>query len=137
MLPAGRRGQPRAASLSRCGGERYKHLYTVSVRVHIYIHIYICVCVCVCIYIYVYIYNISPSPKLHTRPHRPFVCSACTGSRFTTPSIVAKCGGVVLRVVVCGVVLVLSCVVLFLLGVCMCDLSILSQQERRLKAESG
>ena len=37
------------------------------------------------------------------------------------PSIVVKCG-VVLRVVVCGVVLVVSCVVLFLLCVCVCDL---------------
>jgi len=31
------------------------------------------------------------------------------------PSIVVKCEGVVLRVVVCGVVLVMSCVVLILL----------------------
>jgi len=32
-----------------------------------------------------------------------------------------KCGVVVLRVVVCGVVLVVSCGVLFLLRVCVCD----------------
>jgi len=40
------------------------------------------------------------------------------------PSIVVKCGGVVLRVVVCGVVLVVSCVVLCLLCVCVGDLFI-------------
>jgi len=34
------------------------------------------------------------------------------------PSIVVKCGGVVLRVIVCGVVLVVSCVVL--LWCCSC-----------------
>ena len=38
------------------------------------------------------------------------------------PPIFVKCGGVVLRVVVCGVVLVVCCVVLFLLCVCVCDL---------------
>jgi len=38
------------------------------------------------------------------------------------PSIVVKCGGVVLRVVVCGVVLVVPCVAFFLLCVCVCDL---------------
>jgi len=31
-------------------------------------------------------------------------------------------GGVVLRVVVCGVLLVVTCVVLFVLCVCVCDL---------------
>ena len=40
------------------------------------------------------------------------------------PSIVVKCVGVVLRVVVCGVVLVVSRVMLFLLCVCVCDLLI-------------
>jgi len=34
-------------------------------------------------------------------------------------------GGVVLRVVVCGIVLVVSCGVLFLLCVCVCDLFLL------------
>jgi len=46
---------------------------------------------------------------------------SCSRSVAALPSIVVKCGGVVLRVVVCGVVLVLSCVVLFLLCVCVCD----------------
>jgi len=42
-------------------------------------------------------------------------------------SIVVKCEGVVLRVVVCGVVLVVSCVVLFLLCFCVCDLFVFLQ----------
>jgi len=37
-------------------------------------------------------------------------------------------GGVVLRAVVCDVVLVVSCVVLFLLRVCVCDLFLLLQK---------
>ena len=41
---------------------------------------------------------------------------------FTPPSIVVKCGGVVLHLVVCGVVFDVSCVVLFLICVCVCDL---------------
>ena len=49
-------------------------------------------------------------PRSHPRAHLPF----------TAP--VLKCGGVILRVVVCGFVLVVSCVVLFLLCVCVCDL---------------
>jgi len=40
------------------------------------------------------------------------VCFLCLGT------LVVKCGGVVLRVVVCGVVRVVSCVVLFLLCLC-------------------
>ena len=38
------------------------------------------------------------------------------------PSIVVKCGGAALFVVVIGVSLVVSCVVLFVLCVCVCDL---------------
>ena len=47
-------------------------------------------------------------------------------------SIVVKCGGVVLRVVVCGVVLVVLCVVLFVayLRVCVCDLFLFLQKQR-------
>jgi len=45
-----------------------------------------------------------------------------TGLLAAPPSIVVKCGGAVLRVVVDGVVIVVSCVVLFVLCVCVCDL---------------
>jgi len=37
-----------------------------------------------------------------------------------------NCGVVVLRVVICGVVLVVSCVVMFVLCACVCDLFLLS-----------
>ena len=40
------------------------------------------------------------------------------------PSIVVKCGGVVLRVAVCSVVLVVCCVVLCVLVVCLCVLPV-------------
>jgi len=53
-----------------------------------------------------------------------FLRSAYSPRRVRTvaapPSIVVKCGGVVPRMVVLGVVLVVSCVVLFLLCVCAC-----------------
>ena len=46
------------------------------------------------------------------------------------PPIVVKCGGVgVLRMFVCGVVLVVSCVVLFVLCVCVCDLFLFLQEQ--------
>ena len=45
-----------------------------------------------------------------------------TGLLAAPPSIVVKCGGAVLRVVVDGVVIVVSCGVLFLLCVCVFDL---------------
>ena len=58
------------------------------------------------------------------------------------PSIIVKCRAVVLRVVLCGVVLVVSCVVmlwccsrrvaLFLLCVCVCDLFLFSQVDSSL-----
>jgi len=49
------------------------------------------------------------------RVHRPR-----TRTVAAPPSIVVRCGGVVLRVVLCGVILVVSCVVLFLVCVCVC-----------------
>ena len=52
---------------------------------------------------------------------------------FTTQSIVVKSGGVVLRVVVCGVVLVVSRVVLFLLCVCVYDLFLFLKNKNMVK----
>jgi len=48
------------------------------------------------------------------------------------PSIVVKCGGVVLRVVVCGVVLVMSC--LRCCSCCVCDLFLSSRINAHLSA---
>jgi len=70
---------------------------------------------------------LSPIHKKHTRTNPPFIVPFSPPLPlfrpdyiFVVPSIVVTCGGVVLHVVVCGVVLVVSCVVV--LVVCLCDL---------------
>jgi len=52
-------------------------------------------------------------------------------------SIVVKCGGVVLRVVVCGVVLVVSCVVLVVCLCVACFSFLFLQQARQLTPQRG
>jgi len=85
----------------------HSHLFLcLSSQPSVSVYVFTAICFCVCVHSHLF----------------PCLCSQAALKIAAPPSIVVKCGGVVLRVVVCGVVLVVSCVVSFLLCVCVCDL---------------